>query len=125
MLRNSKNCESFIKKDLKRIRDFENVEGKNEITIEIANNTLKALKINELGLNDVEINYLKTIINRFKGVPVSIETISLAIEEEVINLEDSYEPYLIKLGLINRTRKGRIVTSKTYDYFKKNNINID
>lgn len=107
---------------LKRIRDFANVENKNEITVEIANNALKALKINDLGLSDVEINYLKTIMNRFKGGPVGIETISLAIGEDVINLEDSYEPYLIKLGFINRTQRGRIVTNKTYDYFEKNNI---
>lgn len=107
---------------LKRIRDFANVENKNEITVEIANNALKALKINDLGLSDVEINYLKTIMYRFKGGPVGIETISLAIGEEVINLEDSYEPYLIKLGFINRTQRGRIVTNKTYDYFEKNNI---
>lgn len=107
---------------LKRIRDFANVENKNEITVEIANNALKALKINDLGLSDVEINYLKTIMNRFKGGPVGIETISLAIGEEAINLEDSYEPYLIKLGFINRTQRGRIVTNKTYDYFEKNNI---
>lgn len=106
---------------LKRIRDFANAANKNEITIEIANNAFQALKINDLGLNDVEINYLKTIINRFQGGPVGIETISLAIGEEAINLEDSYEPYLIKLGLINRTQRGRIVTNKTYDYLKKNN----
>lgn len=110
---------------LKRIRDFANFDNKNEITIEIAQKALKSLKINDLGLSDMEINYLKTLIERFKGGPAGIENISLAIGDEIINLEDAYEPYLIKLGLINRTKKGRIATSKTYEYFKKNNIKYE
>ena len=74
--------------------------------------------MDELGLDDVDIRYLKGIIERFKGGPVGIESIAAAIGEEEVTLEDVYEPYLLQQGLINRTPRGRIVTEKAYKHLK-------
>ena len=74
--------------------------------------------MDSLGLDDVDIRYLKGIIERFKGGPVGIESIAAAIGEEQVTLEDVYEPYLLQQGLINRTPRGRIVTEKAYHHLK-------
>ena len=79
---------------------------------------LNALKVDSLGLDDVDIRYLKGIIDRFKGGPVGIESIAAAIGEEEVTLEDVYEPYLLQQGLINRTPRGRMVTEKAYKHLK-------
>lgn len=103
----------------KRVRDFASFEGLEEIDVDLAKRALKALKIDELGLDDVDIRYLKTIIDRFHGGPVGLETIASAIGEEMTNLEDVYEPYLLMSGLINRTPRGRVATEKAYEHLKK------
>jgi Holliday junction DNA helicase RuvB len=72
-----------------------------------------------LGLDDVDIKYLSTIIDRFHGGPVGLETIASAIGEEIQNLEDVYEPYLLMIGMINRTPRGRVATEKAYKHLKK------
>ncbi|HHT66769.1 MAG TPA: Holliday junction branch migration DNA helicase RuvB [Erysipelotrichaceae bacterium] len=102
----------------KRVRDFANYEGQNHITTKNALTALQALKIDELGLDDVDVCYLKTIIERFKGGPVGLETLASATGEEIDNLEDVYEPYLLQIGLINRTPRGRIATDKAYQHLK-------
>lgn len=103
----------------KRVRDFASFEGLEEIDVDLAKRALKALKIDELGLDDVDIRYLETIIDRFHGGPVGLETIASAIGEEMTNLEDVYEPYLLMSGLINRTPRGRVATEKAYEHLKK------
>jgi Holliday junction DNA helicase RuvB len=80
---------------------------------------LKALKIDDLGLDDVDKKYLLAIIDRFHGGPVGLETIASSIGEEITNLEDVYEPYLLMIGLINRTPRGRVATEKAYSHLKK------
>ncbi|MBR3266578.1 MAG: Holliday junction branch migration DNA helicase RuvB [Bacilli bacterium] len=102
----------------KRVRDFASFEGLNRIDVELANRALEALKIDDLGLDDVDIKYLKAIIERFNGGPVGLESIASSIGEEVTNLEDVYEPYLLMIGLINRTPRGREATSKAYEHLK-------
>lgn len=102
----------------KRVRDFADFEGKSKIDVETANEALKALKIDDLGLDEVDIKYLFTIIDRFHGGPVGLESIASAIGEEITNLEDVYEPYLVMSGLINRTPRGRIATEKAYQHLK-------
>lgn len=104
----------------RRVRDFANYEGLKIIDENIAKKALCALKVDSLGLDDVDINYLKTIIERFKGGPVGLETLANAIGEEAMNLEDVYEPYLLQIGLIDRTSRGRIVTEKAYKHLKNN-----
>lgn len=103
----------------RRVRDFANFEGKDVISSEDAMAALRALKVDPLGLDDVDINYLETLMDRFNGGPVGLETIASAIGEESMNLEDVYEPYLLQIGLINRTPRGRMVTEKAYQHFEK------
>lgn len=102
----------------RRVRDFANYEGYDDINLEHALKALNALKVDPLGLDDVDIRYLQTIIDRYKGGPVGVEAIASAIGEETTNLEDVYEPYLIQIGFINRTSKGRVVTNKAYKHLK-------
>ena len=103
----------------RRVRDFANFRNKNVIDINDAKSALKALKIDEKGLDEVDINYLLTLKERFGGGPVGLETIASAIGEEKSNLDEVYEPYLLKIGFIDRTQKGRILTNKAKDYLKK------
>ena len=103
----------------RRIRDFANYEHINEINLELTEHSLNALKIDSLGLDDVDIRYLTTIIDRYHGGPVGLEAIASAIGEELANLEDVYEPYLILIGLINRTPRGRVATEKAYAHLKR------
>ena len=102
----------------KRVRDFANYAGKDHVSVADALQALKALKVDELGLDDVDIRYLRTIIERFKGGPVGLETLASAIGEEIENLEDVYEPYLLQIGMIDRTARGRVATVKAYKHLK-------
>lgn len=103
----------------KRVRDFADYRGEKSISPSLALSALSALKIDELGLDDVDIKYLSCIIDRFHGGPVGLEAIASAIGEEIANLEDVYEPYLVMIGLINRTPRGRAATEKAYAHLKK------
>jgi len=102
----------------RRIRDFATVKRLKTIDMETTISSLNALKVDELGLDDVDIAYLKGIIERFKGGLVGVEAIALAIGEEVTTLEDVYEPYLLQIGMINRTQRGRIATELAYKHLK-------
>ena len=107
----------------KRIRDFATVVNNGVISNEVALNALNALKVDSLGLDNVDIKYLKGIIDRFNGGPAGLEAISAAIGEEVMTLEDVCEPYLLQIGLINRTPRGRVVTELAYEHLKISYMN--
>ena len=100
----------------RRVRDFANYAGKDHVTVNEALQALRALKVDELGLDDVDIRYLRTVIERFKGGPVGLDTLASAIGEEIDNLEDVYEPYLLQIGMIDRTARGRVATDKAYKH---------
>ena len=102
----------------RRVRDFALVLNDNVIDLEVAKYGLDKLKVDSLGLDDVDVRYLRGIIERFNGGPVGIEAIASSISEEVMTLEDVYEPYLLQLGFINRTPRGRVVTQKAYKHLK-------
>lgn len=102
----------------RRIRDFAQVLNNNVINKDIAIDALTKLKVDDLGLDDVDIRYLLGIIERFKGGPVGLEALASAISEETMTLEDVYEPYLIQIGFINRTPRGRVATEKAYAHLK-------
>ena len=102
----------------KRVRDFANFEGKDDISLNDAQKALLALKVDNIGLDDVDIRYLRTLIERFKGGPVGLETLANAIGEEIDNLEDVYEPYLLQIGMIDRTPRGRVANDKAYKHLK-------
>ncbi len=99
---------------LKRVRDFSQVKGNGEIDREITDSTLKSLGIDEMGLESLDREILRIIIERFKGGPVGIDTIAAAIGEERVTIEDLYEPYLIQQGFLHRTQKGRMVSNEAY-----------
>ncbi|MGI6211154.1 MAG: Holliday junction branch migration DNA helicase RuvB [Anaerovoracaceae bacterium] len=101
---------------LKRIRDFSQVRGEPSITLEDTRNGLKALGVDDLGLERLDREILRTIIERFGGGPVGIDTIAASIGEERVTLEDAREPYLIQAGLLYRTQKGRMVTRLGYEH---------
>lgn len=102
----------------KRVRDFANYEEKESIDKALTLKALEALKIDALGLDEVDIRYLRTVIERFHGGPVGLESIASSIGEEITNLEDVYEPYLVMIGMINRTPRGRVATAKAYEHLK-------
>lgn len=99
---------------LKRIRDFSQVKGTGNINLDITKKGLKALGVDSLGLERLDREILSTIIQRFDGGPVGIDTIAASIGEERITIEDAYEPYLIQSGLLYRTQKGRMVSRQGY-----------
>lgn len=97
---------------LKRVRDYAQVEGQGEITAPIAKKALDMLEIDEMGLEPTDRNILKTIIEKFEGGPVGVESIAAATSEERDTIEEIYEPYLMQVGFLARTPKGRIVTKE-------------
>ena len=101
---------------LKRVRDYAQVKGNGDIDLDITNYALEKLDIDELGLDSLDRRILSTIIKYYNGGPVGLETLSVTIGEEAITIEDVYEPYLIQIGFIKRTPRGRCVTKLAYDH---------
>lgn len=101
----------------RRVRDFAQYFGDDIITQDRTKEALNRLKVDQLGLDDVDRRYLLGIINRFQGGPVGLEALAASIGEESVTLEDVYEPYLLQKGLIKRTHRGRIATQAAYDHF--------
>ena len=102
---------------LKRVRDFAQVEGDGSINYDVAKNALDRLEVDSMGLDNTDRNILETMIHKFGGGPVGLDTLAAAIGEDSGTLEEVYEPYLIKNGFINRTPRGRIVTEHCYRHF--------
>ena len=108
---------------LKRVRDWAQVKGDGRIIQDIVNQALISLGVDEKGIDHVDRRYLKSIIETFKGGPVGIETIAASISEDVSTIEEVYEPYLMQLGFIERTPRGRVATGVAYEHLGiKNHI---
>ena len=105
---------------LRRVRDFAQVKGNGAIDLEIARYALEALNIDTFGLDEIDNKLLSTIIDKFKGGPVGLNTIATAMGEDAGTIEDVYEPYLIKEGFIKRTPRGREATELAYKHLGKN-----
>lgn len=101
---------------LKRVRDFAQVESDGTITDEIADKALNSLDIDKLGLDNIDRLMLNTIIKKFAGGPVGLETLAASIGEDVNTIEDVYEPYLMQIGFLNRTPRGRMATREAYKH---------
>ncbi|PAB61406.1 Holliday junction branch migration DNA helicase RuvB [Anaeromicrobium sediminis] len=114
--RRSRGTPRIANRILKRIRDFAQVKGNGMITHEIANNGLKLLEVDEYGLDNTDRNILRTIISKFSGGPVGLDTLAASTGEERTTIEDVYEPFLLQLGFIERTPKGRKVTKLGYEH---------
>ena len=101
---------------LKRVRDIAEIQFDGKITEEVARKALARFEIDELGLDDFDRRMLKTIIGNYGGGPVGLETLSAAVGEEAITIEDVYEPYLMQIGFLTRTPRGRCVTPACYEH---------
>ena len=102
----------------KRVRDFAQVKGLEEIDLETTMEALNRLKVDNYGLDQIDIEYLESLIYKFNGGPVGVETIASSIGEEVSTLEDVVEPYLMQEGFLKRTPRGRMATDKSYNHIK-------
>lgn len=116
MARRSRGTPRVANRLLKRVRDFCQVKGSGFIDLEITNKTLNSLGIDKEGLEGLDREILKIIIERFHGGPVGIDTISASIGEERVTIEDVYEPYLIQAGYLHRTQKGRVASDLAYKH---------
>ena len=105
---------------LRRVRDFAQVKGNGTITYDIAQMALKALNIDQYGLDEIDNKILTTIIDKFRGGPVGVGTIATAIGEDAGTVEEVYEPFLIMEGFIKRTSRGRMATKLAYDHLGRN-----
>ncbi len=117
LARRSRGTPRIANRILKRVRDFAQVRYDGIITEEVANTALNLLDVDKLGLDYVDRNILTTMIEKFSGGPVGLDTLAAAIGEDAGTIEDVYEPYLIKNGLLNRTPRGRMATDLAYRHF--------
>jgi holliday junction DNA helicase RuvB len=104
---------------LRRVRDFAEVEGNGQVTKELASKALDRLQIDQLGLDPMDRRILSTIVEKYGGGPVGVETIAASVGEERDTVEDVYEPFLLQQGLLHRTPRGRMATARAFEYFGK------
>ena len=114
--RRSRGTPRIANRLLKRVRDYAQVKADGNITDEVASNALELLGVDSLGLDDVDEKLLLTIIHKFGGGPVGLDTLAASIGEDRNTIEDVYEPYLLQLGFINRGPRGRIAMPKAYEH---------
>ena len=114
--RRSRGTPRIANRMLRRVRDFAQVVGDGVITKELADKALTALEVDFLGLDNIDRRMLRAIIEYYGGGPVGLETLAATINEEAVTLEDVYEPYLMQLGFLTRTPRGRCVTVKAYQH---------
>lgn len=117
--RRSRGTPRIANRLLRRIRDFAEVEGDGRITREVADDALRRLQVDALGLDQMDRKILLTIIEKFGGGPVGVETIAASVGEQRDTLEDVYEPFLLQEGLLQRTPRGRTATHRAWEYFGK------
>ena len=117
LARRSRGTPRLANRLLKRVRDFAQVQYNGEITKEVASFALDLLEVDKMGLDQNDRNIMLTIIEKFQGGPVGLDTLAAAIGEDAGTIEDVYEPYLVKNGFINRTPKGRVATEFAYHHF--------
>ena len=115
----SRGTPRIVNRLLKRVRDFSAVMGHESITIEDASHALDRLEIDELGLDNIDNRLLTSLIDKFKGGPVGLETLAATINEDSNTIEDVYEPYLLQLGFVARTPRGRVATQRAYEHLHK------
>ena len=116
LARRSRGTPRLANRILKRVRDFAQVKYDGVITEKVAATALDLLEVDKMGLDHIDRNILLTMIEKLKGGPVGLDTLAAAIGEDAGTLEDVYEPYLLKSGLLNRTPRGRIVTDSAYHH---------
>src|SRR6266542_2086896 len=103
---------------LRRVRDYAQVRADGHITRPVAETALDLLEVDRLGLDDVDQKIMLTVLQKYSGGPVGLNTIAASVAEEADTIEEVYEPYLIQLGFLNRTPRGRMATDRAFDYFQ-------
>ncbi|RSL29209.1 Holliday junction branch migration DNA helicase RuvB [Salibacterium salarium] len=116
MARRSRGTPRVANRLLRRVRDFAQVQGSGKISLEMADLALEKLQVDRLGLDEIDHKLLTSIIEKFRGGPVGVEAVAATIGEEANTLEDVYEPYLMQIGFLVRTPRGRMVTSQVYEH---------
>ena len=116
LARRSRGTPRIANRYLKRVRDFAEVVGEGRITVDIAKLALKRMEVDEIGLDSLDRRLLEMIIKGYGGGPVGLETLAASIGEEAITLEDVCEPYLLQLGFLSKTPRGRVATQLAYDH---------
>lgn len=124
MARRSRGTPRLANRLLKRVRDFAQVKYDGKITYDVASFALDLLEVDKYGLDLNDRNILLTIIDKFAGGPVGLDTLAAAIGEDAGTIEDVYEPYLVKNGFINRTPKGRVATELAFEHFEKKGLKL-
>ncbi|WP_046173940.1 Holliday junction branch migration DNA helicase RuvB [Domibacillus indicus] len=117
LARRSRGTPRIANRLLKRVRDYAEVRGEGHITLEKANEALELLQVDRLGLDHIDHKLLTTILGRFKGGPVGLDTLAASIGEESATIEDVYEPYLLQIGFLQRTPRGRTALPAAYEHF--------
>ena len=115
--RRSRGTPRIANRLLRRVRDYAQVRASGSITLDVAHAGLKLLEVDEHGFDEVDRKLLRTIIEKFSGGPVGLNTLAAAISEEKDAIEDIYEPFLIQIGFLDRTPRGRVATPRAYGYF--------
>lgn len=115
--RRSRGTPRIANRLLKRVRDYAAVLGDGKISLEITKTALKKLEIDDLGLDNIDKKILETIIHHYSGGPVGLETLAATVNEETATIEDVYEPYLMQIGFLARTARGRVATPLAYEHF--------
>lgn len=115
--RRSRGTPRIANRLLRRVRDYAQVRADGRITVDVARAAMKLLEVDDQGFDEVDRKLLKTIIEKFSGGPVGVNSLAAAISEEKDAIEDIYEPFLIQAGFLDRTPRGRIATARAYEYF--------
>ena len=117
LARRSRGTPRIANRLLRRVRDYAQVRAQGHITLDVAHRALELLEVDEHGFDEVDRRLLRTIIDKFSGGPVGVASIAAAISEERDAIEDIYEPFLIQIGFLDRTPRGRVATPRAYAYF--------
>jgi Holliday junction DNA helicase RuvB len=117
LARRSRGTPRIANRLLRRVRDFAQVRADGTISAEVAHAALKLLEVDDRGFDEIDRRLLRTIIEKFGGGPVGLNTLAAAISEEKDAIEDIYEPFLMQIGFLERTPRGRVATPRAYDYF--------
>ncbi len=117
LARRSRGTPRIANRLLRRVRDYAEVRADGRITMDVATAALSLLEVDAHGFDDIDRRLLRTIIDKFNGGPVGVNSLSAAINEEADAIEDIYEPYLIQIGFLDRTPRGRVATARAYEFF--------
>ena len=115
--RRSRGTPRIANRLLRRVRDYAQVRADGRITVDVARAAMKLLEVDDQGFDEVDRKLLRTIIDKFSGGPVGVNSLAAAISEEKDAIEDIYEPFLIQAGFLDRTPRGRVATARAYEYF--------